>query len=68
MYERIKKEELETIKREVGAEHFIKGRYEEASKLFDELIQQEEFVEFLTLPGYGKLVKINRSLEDNGVL
>ena len=55
MYERIKKEELETIKREVGAEHFIKGRYEEASKLFDELIQQEEFVEFLTLPGYGKL-------------
>ena len=55
MYERIKKEELETIQREVGAEHFKKGRYEEASKLFDELIQQEEFVEFLTLPGYGKL-------------
>ncbi len=56
MYEQIKKEELETIQREVGAEHFKKGRYEEASKLFDELIQQEEFVEFLTLPGYGKLV------------
>ena len=55
MYEQIKKEELETIKREVGAEQFKKGRYEEASKLFDELIQQEEFVEFLTLPGYGKL-------------
>jgi malate synthase len=55
MYEQIKKEELETIQREVGAEQFKKGRYEEASKLFDELIQQEEFVEFLTLPGYGKL-------------
>ena len=25
------------------------------SKLFDELILQEEFVEFLTLPGYGRL-------------
>ena len=52
---KLKEEELEKIQREVGAEQFKKGRYEEASKLFDELIQQDEFVEFLTLPGYGKL-------------
>lgn len=55
MYKTIKAEELEKIKRVVGEEYFNKGRFNEASKLFDELILQEEFVEFLTLPGYGRL-------------
>ena len=55
MYKSIKAEELEKIKQLVGEEYFYKGRFNEASKLFDELILQEEFVEFLTLPGYGRL-------------
>ncbi|WP_338471597.1 malate synthase A [Niallia sp. XMNu-256] len=55
MYKILKAEELEKIRKEVGEEYFNKGRFNEASKLFDELIIQEEFVEFLTLPGYGKL-------------
>lgn len=55
MYERIKVEELEKIKREIGEENFKKGRFDEATTLFDELILQDEFVDFLTLPGYEKL-------------
>ena len=52
---RLKKRNLKRSNGKWEQNSFKKGRYEEASKLFDELIQQEEFVEFLTLPGYGKL-------------
>lgn len=48
-------EELEKIKVEVGVERFEKGRFDEATKLFRQLIEQEEFIEFLTIPGYEKL-------------
>jgi malate synthase len=52
MYEQFKLEELEKIKQEIGEEAFNKGRFTEAVKLFDRLILDEEFAEFLTLPGY----------------
>ena len=55
MYQQLKEEELEKIKQEVGEETFEKGRFEQAVKLFDGLILQDEFVEFLTLPGYQAL-------------
>src|SRR3984893_18369525 len=48
-------EELEKIKSIVGEKQFVKGRYEEASALFDELTTNDQFVEFLTLRGYEKL-------------
>lgn len=48
-------EELEKIKSEVGTERFENGRFEEATELFRELITQDEFIEFLTIPGYEKL-------------
>ena len=44
-------EELEKIKALLGDE-YQQGRYEEAAKLFDQLITSDDFVEFLTLPGY----------------
>lgn len=48
-------EELEKIKLEIGTDRFEKGRFDEATALFRELIEQEEFIEFLTIPGYEKL-------------
>jgi len=52
MYERLKAEELTKIKQEIGAEAYQNGRFNEAVQLFDRLILNDEFVDFLTLPGY----------------
>ncbi|WP_394235732.1 malate synthase A [Niallia oryzisoli] len=52
MYERLKTEELENVKSEIGAEAYQNGRFNEAIQLFDRLILRDEFVDFLTLPGY----------------
>ncbi|MBM7654240.1 malate synthase A [Neobacillus cucumis] len=55
MYEQLKQEELEKIKLEVGSETFEKERFAEAVQLFDRLILNDEFIDFLTLPGYEQL-------------
>ncbi|NJN65291.1 MAG: malate synthase A [Chloroflexaceae bacterium] len=47
-------EELENIKSLLGAQ-YAAGKYEEAARLFDQLTTSDDFVEFLTLPGYDKL-------------
>ncbi|MEH7306714.1 malate synthase A [Neobacillus drentensis] len=52
MYEQYKVEELEKIKQEMGAQAYENGRFNEAVELFDRLIVNDEFAEFLTLPGY----------------
>ncbi len=44
-------EELDRIKTLLG-EEYTSGRYEEAAKLFDKITTSDDFVEFLTLPGY----------------
>ncbi|CAM5677552.1 Malate synthase OS=Lysinibacillus sphaericus OX=1421 GN=LS41612_22200 PE=3 SV=1 [Lysinibacillus sphaericus] len=51
----ILEEELVKIKEAVGEQAYNSGRYAEAAELFKSLIEQDEFVEFLTLPGYEKL-------------
>jgi len=45
-------QELDKIKEYVGEEKYNSGRFEEATELFDKLIKDEEFIEFLTLPAY----------------
>ncbi|PLR99219.1 malate synthase A [Bacillus sp. T33-2] len=55
MYEQLKEEELVKIKQEVGVEAFRSGRFDQATTLFDDLILQEDFAEFLTLSGYEAL-------------
>ncbi|NWJ96841.1 MAG: malate synthase A [Chloroflexi bacterium] len=45
-------EELEKIKSWVGEEQYAQGKYQVASKLVDEITTSDDFVEFLTLPGY----------------
>jgi malate synthase len=46
------KEELERIRAERGAERFSKGHFNEATRLFDDLIANETMAEFLTLKAY----------------
>jgi malate synthase len=45
-------EELEKIKAMVGEQRYVSGNYKTASELFDNITTSDEFVEFLTLPGY----------------
>lgn len=52
MYQQMKKEELEKIAQDIGETIFQKERYPEAATLFDRLILEDEFAEFLTLSGY----------------
>jgi malate synthase len=48
-------EELMKIKKAIGVDRFNKGKFETARDLFDKMTTDEEFAEFLTIPGYEKL-------------
>jgi malate synthase len=48
-------EEQGKIEQLVGAENYENGRFETAVQLLDQLISEETFTDFLTLPGYGYL-------------
>jgi malate synthase len=48
-------EELENIQREVGDARYNEGEYQQAAKMFDELVAEEELAEFLTLDAYKQL-------------
>jgi malate synthase len=48
-------EELAKIKVAIGAESATQSKFDVASALFDQITTDDEFVEFLTLPGYEKL-------------
>jgi malate synthase len=47
-------EEMEKIRALLGA-GFGDGRYDEAAAIFAELVDNDTFVEFLTLPAYEKI-------------
>jgi malate synthase len=48
-------EELEKIRETLGEETFRQKRFKEAEELFVKLIEEDEFIEFLTVPGYDYL-------------
>jgi malate synthase len=48
-------EELDRIRRAVGAERYARGSFSTAARLFGAMIAQEDFDEFLTLPAYDLL-------------
>ena len=48
-------EELDRIRRAVGAERYARGSFGTAARLFGHMIGQEDFDEFLTLPAYDLL-------------
>jgi malate synthase len=52
LYKAIYTEELEKIQAMVGPERYANGRFEDAAGLFDNLVTNPDFVDFLTLPAY----------------
>ena len=50
-------EELACVRRELGESAWQAGRYEEAAKLFKLITASDDYVEFLTLPGYEQLTR-----------
>lgn len=52
LYKEFLPSELEKIEAYVGADNYKNGKFEQAVEIFDMLIKNEEFVEFLTLPAY----------------
>jgi malate synthase len=57
MFRKMLPEELARVRRELGEEAWRAGKYEEAASLFDELTTSDDYVEFLTLPGYDRLTR-----------
>lgn len=55
LFRNVLDEELRKIREDIGQERFRRGKYETARELFDRITTEENFVEFLTLPGYAKL-------------
>lgn len=54
-YEQIYGEEVQKIKESVGEDAFETAQYEKAAEIFNELVLQEEFSEFLTINAYREL-------------
>lgn len=52
LYNKLKEEEIQKIKGYIGMEAFSSGQFDKAIALFDELVTQDEFTEFLTIPAY----------------
>ncbi len=48
-------EELDNIEEMLGTEAFRDGQFQRARRLFDKLVTSDEFIDFLTLPGYKML-------------
>jgi malate synthase len=48
-------EELAAVQAELGDAAFTEGRWDEARALFEQVALSEDYVDFLTLPGYGLL-------------
>ncbi len=49
-------EELENIREEVGSEVYDNGKYAEAGALFLQMVSEDEFQDFLTLPAYERII------------
>jgi malate synthase len=55
LFETVLAEEIAKIESSLGSEKFRRGRYADAARLFGDLTTNDQFVEFLTLPGYEQL-------------
>ncbi len=55
LYRQLLPQELEKIKALVGPDAYANGRFDEAVQLFDALVTQDTFTEFLTLGAYQRL-------------
>jgi malate synthase len=55
LFEKILEEELDKIRQQIGEQRFARSKYKEARELFVHLTQNDQFIDFLTLPGYDLL-------------
>src|SRR6059058_2884339 len=55
LFREVLTEEIAKIKQAIGVDRFARGKFEIARDLFDKMTTDDEFAEFLTLPGYDKL-------------
>jgi malate synthase len=46
---------LDKIRQQIGEQRFARSKYKEARELFVHLTQNDQFIDFLTLPGYDLL-------------
>jgi malate synthase len=54
-------EEMNKVRGEVGEARFAKGKFEKARELFGRLSTADTFEEFLTLPAYEELLKLEQA-------
>jgi len=52
LFRQVLEEEKQKIREKIGDAAYEAGRFEEAAQLLDRLVTQDQFEEFLTLPGY----------------
>lgn len=52
LYQEFKREEIEKIKAYVGIDQYRNGKFNLAIELFDKLVLEEDFKEFLTINAY----------------
>src|SRR5437879_1689273 len=57
LFRNLVEEELDKIKATAGAERYANSKFEVARRLFDKITTEEEFADFLTLPGYELLIE-----------
>ena len=57
LFRKMLPEELAKVKVLLGEADWNAGRYEEAARLFDRITTSDDYVEFLTLPGYEWLTR-----------
>ncbi|HZH63189.1 MAG TPA: malate synthase A [Metabacillus sp.] len=55
LYEELRDEEIQNIKGKIGEIAYQKGKFEEAIVIFDHLVKEDEFIDFLTIPSYENL-------------
>ncbi|MBO9631515.1 MAG: malate synthase A [Chitinophagaceae bacterium] len=56
LYEELRDDEIENIQSGVGSEAYQKGKFVEAICIFNRLVVQPEFEEFLTIPAYNSIL------------
>jgi len=57
LFRKLLPEELAKVRTLLGEEAWKAGKYEEAAKLFEQITTSNDYVEFLTLPGYEWLTR-----------
>lgn len=58
LVDQVLEEELQKLQQQFGKDVYDTGRFEEAAGLFRRLVLNDDFIEFLTVPGYDQLEEV----------